>query len=140
MKVHSYLIFDGNCAEAFRFYQEVFGGELMVLPFADSPACDEVPPEHRDRTMHAGLNVGGELLMGSDTMPGMPYAGVQGCHVSIQADDKAHAERLFQVLSAGGKVEMPLQKTFWAEAFAMLNDRFGVPWMINFSGDCQPPA
>ena len=135
MKVHAYLIFDGQCAEAFRFYQQVLGGELLVMSFGDSPACGEVPAEHRDRTMHASLNSGGELLMGSDTMPGDPHDGIRGCHISIQADDLAHAERLYRELGAQGSVQMELQRTFWAEAFAMLTDRFGVPWMINFTGD-----
>jgi PhnB protein len=137
MNIHAYLIFDGHCAEAFRFYHQVFGGELVVMPFGDSPVRDEVPAEHRDRTMHAGLSVGGQLLMGSDTMPGEPYDGIKGCHISIQAEDVTHAERLFQTLSVGGSVQMALQATFWAERFAMLTDRFGVPWMINFDGDSQ---
>jgi PhnB protein len=140
MNIHAYLIFDGQCADAFRFYQQVFGGELMVLPFGDNPDCGKLPPEHRDRTMHASLNAGGQLLMGSDTMPGDAYDGIKGCHISIQADDLAHADRLYRALSAQGSVQMELQKTFWAEGFAMLTDRFGVPWMINFSGDCQVPA
>ena len=107
------------------------------MPFGESPVRDEVPAEHRDRTMHAGLSVGGQLLMGSDTMPGEPYDGIKGCHISIQAEDVTHAERLFQTLSVGGSVQMALQATFWAERFAMLTDRFGVPWMINFDGDTQ---
>ena len=110
------------------------------MPFADSPAGGDVAPEHRDRTMHASLNTGGELLMGSDTMPGDAHDGIKGCHISIQAEDMAQAERLYRALSAQGSVQMELQKTFWAEGFAMLTDRFGVPWMINFSGDCQVPA
>ena len=138
MKIHAYLIFDGQCADAFRFYQEVFGGELMVMPFDGSPACGDVAPEHRNRTMHAGLDIGGELLMGSDCMPGDAYDGVKGCHISVQADDMGHAERLYRQLGTQGSVQMELQRTFWAEGFAMLTDRFGVPWMINFSGDCQP--
>lgn len=137
MHIHAYLIFDGQCADAFRFYADVLGGELMVMTFGDSPVCDDVAPEHRSRTMHASLNRDGQLLMGSDTMPGHPYEGIKGCHISIQADDMAHAERVYRALSAQGSVEMELQKTFWAEGFAMLTDRFGVPWMINFSGDCQ---
>ncbi|MBB1520708.1 VOC family protein [Aquipseudomonas guryensis] len=137
MNIHAYLIFDGQCAEAFRFYAEVIGGELQVMDFADSPECGEIPPEHRDRTLHACLNRDGQLLMGSDTMPGQPYEGIKGCHMSLQADDMAQAEHLFQALSAGGQVQMPLQRTFWAEGFAMLTDRFGVPWMVNCSGDCQ---
>ncbi len=87
--------------------------------------------------MHAFRSRDGQLLMGSDTMPGQPYEGIKGCHISLQAEDMAQAERLFQALAAGGQVQMPLQRTFWAEGFAMLSDRFGVPWMINCSGDCQ---
>jgi PhnB protein len=140
MNIHAYLIFDGQCADAFRFYAEVLGGELLIMPFEGSPACADVAPEHLARTMHASLNRDGQLLMGSDSMPGDPYDGIKGCHISIQADDMAHAERLYRELSAQGSVQMELQKTFWAEGFAMLTDRFGVPWMINFSGDCQVPA
>ncbi|NMY39978.1 VOC family protein [Pseudomonas sp. WS 5013] len=137
MNIHAYLIFDGRCAEAFRFYAEAIGGELQLMSFADSPVYADVPPEHRERTMHACLSRDGQLLMGSDTMPGQPYEGIKGCHISLQAEDMAQAERLFQALAAGGQVQMPLQRTFWAEGFAMLSDRFGVPWMINCSGDCQ---
>lgn len=137
MKIHAYLIFDGQCAEAFKFYAEQLGGQLQVLPFADHPECGEMPPEQRERTLHACLSRYGELLMGSDTMPGQPYEGIKGCHVSLQVDSIKEAERLFAGLSAGGQVQMPLQRTFWAEGFAMLSDRFGVPWMINCSGDCQ---
>ncbi|HSX72321.1 MAG TPA: glyoxalase/bleomycin resistance/extradiol dioxygenase family protein [Pseudomonas sp.] len=140
MNIHAYLIFDGNCAEAFRFYQQVLGGELQVMTFGDSPACGDVAPEHRDRTMHACLCVGDQMLMASDCMPGDAHEGVKGCHMSIQADDMGHAERLYRELGAQGSVQMELQRTFWAEGFAMLTDRFGVPWMINYSGDCQPPA
>ncbi|MDX5371206.1 MAG: VOC family protein [Pseudomonadaceae bacterium] len=140
MKIHAYLIFDGQCAEAFRFYQQALGGELQLMSFADSPACGDVPAEHRERTMHACLSVGGELLMGSDCMPGDPYEGIKGCHISIQAEDMVQAERLYRALSAQGSVQMELQRTFWAEGFAMLSDRFGVAWMVNCSGDCPLPA
>lgn len=137
MNIHAYLIFDGQCAEAFRFYAEAIGGELQVMPFADNPGCDEIAPEHRGRTLHACLNRDGQLLMGSDTMPGDPYEGIRGCHISLQAENMVQAERLYRALGAGGSVQMELQRTFWAEGFAMLTDRFGVPWMINCSGDCQ---
>lgn len=138
MKIHAYLIFDGQCAEAFRFYQQVFGGELQVMSFADSPISGDVAPEHRSRTMHACLSHGGELLMGSDTMPGQPHEGVKGCHISVQAEGMAQAERLYRELSVQGSVQMELQKTFWAEGFAMLTDRFGTPWMINCTGNAMP--
>ena len=137
MNIHAYLIFDGQCAEAFRFYAEAIGGELQVMPFGDNPECGEIAPEHRERTLHACLNRDGQLLMGSDTMPGDPYDGIKGCHISLQAEDMVQAERLYRALGVGGSVQMELQRTFWAEGFAMLTDRFGVPWMINCSGDCQ---
>lgn len=136
MKIHAYLIFDGNCAEAFTFYAQCLGGTVNVMPFSDNPECaGELPADQRDRTLHACLMVGDEVLMGSDTMPGQPYAGVKGCHMSIQVQNIAEAERLFTALSAGGQVQMTLQQTFWAVRFGMLEDRFGVPWMINCEAD-----
>ncbi|MNN99654.1 hypothetical protein D3C81_2193570 [compost metagenome] len=85
--------------------------------------------------MHARLQVGDQVLMGSDTCQGMPYEGVKGCSISVNVDSKADARRVFDGLAEGGKVVMPLEKTFWAAAFGALEDRFGVSWMINCEHD-----
>lgn len=136
MIINPYLIFDGRCEEAFQFYAQCLGGTLeMMMPFGDSPACDSVPADHRDKIMHARLVVNGQALMASDNHPAYPYEGVKGCSISLNVDNIAEADRIFAVLSEGGSVQMPLEKTFWAARFGMATDRFGVPWMINCEHD-----
>ena len=134
MKLNIYLTFDGQCRAAFEFYQRRLGGEIMaMLPFGDSPMCDEVPESVRDKIMHACLVVDGQMLMGSDTTPEHPYEGINGSHIAIHVDSPEEAERLFAALAEDGTVVMPLAETFWALRFGMLVDQFGVPWMINCS-------
>ncbi|MFI8607947.1 VOC family protein [Pseudomonas sp. NPDC077649] len=137
MKIHAYLMFDGQCEAAFNRYAEVFGGQLEMMRYADSPEDMEVPAEYQQRIMHVCLTVGDQLLMASDNLPQYPYEGIKGCSVSLQVDNVPEAERLYAALSAGGSVQMELQATFWATRFAMLTDRFGVSWMINCAVDSQ---
>ena len=137
MKMHAYLMFDGQCEAAFNRYAEVFGGKLEMMRYADSPEDMEVPAEYQQRVMHVSLTVGEQLLMASDNLPQYPYEGIKGCSVSLQVDNVPEAERLYEALSAGGSVQMELQATFWATRFAMLTDRFGVYWMINCVVDSQ---
>jgi PhnB protein len=131
MKIHAYLMFDGQCEAAFNFYAECLGGTLEMMRYADSPEDMEVPVEFQQRIMHVCLTVGDQLLMASDTLPQSPYEGIKGCSISLQVDNVPEAERLYAALSAQGSVQMELQQTFWATRFAMLTDRFGVSWMIN---------
>lgn len=132
MKINAYLAFEDQCEAAFRFYAQCLGGTLEALNrFGDTPACEHVPASHRDRIMHARLVVGDQALMGSDSVPEHPYEGVKGCSIALNADSVAEAERVFNALSEGGHVIMPLGETFWAARFGMFVDRFGVPWMIN---------
>lgn len=136
MRLDPYLIFDGQCEAAFRFYEKCLGGTLEAMhTFADSPAGGEVPPEFRNRIMHARLVADGQVLMGSDTTPQYRHEGIKGCHLSLNVDSVAEAERLFTALAHGGSVQMALERTFWAERFGMCTDRFGVPWMINCEKD-----
>lgn len=136
MKINPYLIFDGNCEEAFKRYAEVFGGKLpMLMRFSDAPDGGQVPAEFNNRVMHVRLEVGDQVLMGSDNCPPMPYEGTKGVSISLNVDSKAEAKRIYDALSAGGQVTMELQQTFWAAAFAMFTDRFGVPWMVNCEQD-----
>ncbi len=131
-RIEAYLTFDGQCAEAMRFYERTLGGRLETLmTFADSPMADQAPPGSADRILHARLVVDGGDLMASDAPAGQPYAGMHGFALSLQYSDLAEARRVFDALAAGGRVEMPLQKVFWADAFGMVVDRFGTPWMIN---------
>jgi PhnB protein len=126
-----YLFFDGNCAEAMRFYERALGGKLEALmTHAQSPVAAQTPPGSANRIMHASLNLGDHRLMASDAMPGH-YEGMKGFSLSLSYPTAAEAKRVFDALAEGGKVTMPLDKTFWAEAFGMLVDRFGTPWMVN---------
>ena len=128
----AYLIFDGQCADAMRFYAKVLGGKLEpMMTFGDAPMCDQLPPGSADRIMHARLTLDGRTLMASDTPPGQPYEGIKGVSLSLLYPTVADAQRVYAALSEGGRVTMPLQKTFWAEVFGMVVDRFGTPWMIN---------
>ncbi|MGN8273667.1 VOC family protein [Pseudomonas sp. SMV71] len=133
MRIIPYLTFDGQCKQAFELYQSVLGGELFSMTFAEAPE-DVGMPKDADLIMHTCLTVGDFSLMASDCPPGQPYRKPQGVSVSLNVDSVAEAERLFQGLSAGGSVHMPLAKTFWAERFAMFEDRFGIAWMVNCEG------
>lgn len=131
MQVNPYLVFNGQCEEAFTFYHQILGGELgEMMRFAGSPAESEVPPELGRKIMHTQLTWGDWGIMGSDCMPGQ-YATPQGFSVSLQVPDSAEAERIFNALAEGGTIQMPLEKTFWAQRFGMTVDKFGIPWMIN---------
>lgn len=131
MHFRPYLNFDGTTAEAMKFYQSVFGGNLDLIKFRDAPGCEQMPAADADRVMHAYLAVGNDALMASDTMPGQPYEGMKNVGVTLAYDTADEARRVFDKLSAGGKVTMPVDKTFWAEAFGMLTDRFGTCWLVN---------
>jgi PhnB protein len=130
MQFTPYLNFNGDCASAFLFYQRVLGGTLEMKTHGDSPVAGEVPPNWHSRILHARLVIGEAVLMASDSPPEM-YARPQGLFVSIGVQEVAEAERIFKALAEGGSVMMPIGKTFWAERFGMLVDRFGTPWMIN---------
>jgi PhnB protein len=126
----AYLNFNGNCAEAFKFYERCFGGKIeFIQTFGESPMKDSVKPDQYGLVMHVTLKVDGDTLMGSDA-PGR-YEAPQGMYVSVTPKTLADGERIFSELSAGGKVEMPFQETFWSAGFGMAVDRFGVPWMVN---------
>ena len=136
MNVNPYLVFDGTCREAFEFYAKVLGGKIMaMMTHGDMPSDQPRPPEHRDKILHARMAIGDKLLMGSDASAER-YKPMQGFMVTLGIDDPAEAERVYDALSEGGNVEMPLTETFWAKKFGMLTDRFGTPWMIN----CEKPT
>ncbi|HEX8245647.1 MAG TPA: VOC family protein [Longimicrobium sp.] len=131
MLMNTYLFFDGRCAEAFRFYEQLLGGQIEFMQKAgETPERDRLPPEQHDSIMHVRMRVGDQVLMGSDA-PSPHFEKPQGFFVSLQIDEPAEAERIFNGLSEGAEVRMPLQKTFWAGRFGMLVDRFGTPWMVN---------
>ena len=136
MRMNPYLLFNGRCEEAFQFYSQCLGGKIeAMMPFAGTPAEQEVPAEWRKKIIHASLTVGDQVLMASDAPPGR-YEEPRGFSVSLNVKTPAEAERIFQALTENGKVQMPLQQTFWAARFGMVVDRFGIPWMVN----CEPAA
>jgi PhnB protein len=131
MHIHTYLLFDGTCGEAFRLYERVLGGKIdFIQTHGESPMKDQTPPDFLDKVMHVHMTVGDQVLMGSDAPPGH-FKQPQGFSVSLGVTDPAEAERVFNGLAEGGTVSMPLQKTFWSESFGMLVDRYGTPWMVN---------
>lgn len=140
MKTIPYLNFDGDCAEAFRFYADVLDGTITgMLSHGDSPIADQVPPEWHDRILNVHLVADGVELMGCDTPPGTE-AALSDTHLCLQVDSAGDVDRIFAALAAGGRVSMPVDRTFWAERFGMLVDRFGTPWMVNFEGAAAPTA
>jgi PhnB protein len=132
MAFRPYLAFAGNCRDAFTRYQEVFGGELVLLTMADMPADADAPAEGvvADAVMHAALTNGDDLLMGADDPSGGFTGTVHGMCVNCSVADVGEAKRVFDALSEGGEVQMPLGETFYSPAFGMCIDRYGTPWMI----------
>lgn len=138
--VNPYLIFNGNCEAAFLFYQSVFGGEFPYLgrfgemPPSDDPNCPPPPADEANRIMHVSLPISKEtILMGSDStsQSGDVIMG-SNISVSINTETRAEADKLFNGLSAGGNVMMPMTDTFWGAYFGMFTDKFGINWMVNF--------
>ena len=137
MAFHPYLNFGGNCRQAFTRYQEIFGGELVLMSMSDMPSEEAVPADQADLIMHAALRFGDNLLMASDDPTGN-FAGVQGMYVNYSVADVAEAERVFTALADSGEVTMPLADTFWSPMFGMCVDQFGTPWMVNAEPAEQP--
>lgn len=134
---NTYLNFNGNCEEAFNFYKSVFGGEFIYIGrFGDMPPSEEFPVVEADKNkvMHVSLPIGSSILMGSDNGSEYEASFVKGNNfsVSINADSREEADKLFNGLSAGGKTIMPMNDTFWGAYFGMFTDKFGVNWMVNY--------
>ncbi len=137
--VNVYLTFNGDCKEAFDFYKSVFGGDYAsISTFGEMPPQEGMPPvseDEKDRIMHVALPISNEtMLMGSDT--GGEWAGnfQKGNNFSISANtaSKQEADRIFNALSDGGKIMMPMDNTFWGSYFGMFSDKYGINWMVSF--------
>jgi PhnB protein len=130
--VHPYLFFGGRCEEALEFYRTALGAEVVMLSrFKESPEPQPGLPEcFEEKVMHASIRIGETMLMASDGRC-EGQANYEGFSLSITVPDEAEATRVFAALSEGGLVTMPLAKTFWAAQFGMLQDRFGVGWMVS---------
>lgn len=139
---NTYLTFNGNCEEAFTFYKSVFGGDFNYMG-----RFNEMPPQEGNqmseadgnKIMHVSLPIGTSILMGSDTGGEWAISFAQGNNfsISISADSKEEADRLFGGLAEGGNITMPLSDTFWGDYFGMLVDKFGVAWMMSFNKNAQ---
>ncbi|HWR36798.1 MAG TPA: VOC family protein [Clostridia bacterium] len=136
MELDAYLTFNGECEAAFKFYEQCLGGKIeAMMTHGGSPAAEHVPPDWHKKILHARMTIGDRVLMASDAPPDR-YQQPQGFSIALGIKELAEAERIFQALAENGKVQMPLQKTFWALRFGMVVDRFGTPWMIN----CEQPS
>jgi PhnB protein len=135
MRANVYLSFNGNCATAFKFYEQALGAKiLMCMTYGESPMGDKTPEAMRNAVIHARIAVGDTFIMGSDAPPDRQTTP-QGFSVAINTEDPAEADRVFAAMSANGTVTMPIQETFWAKRFGMLIDQFGIAWMVN----CEKP-
>lgn len=131
MQLSTYLVFNGECETAFKFYEQCLGGKIeTMMRHEGSPMAARLPAEWGKKILHAALKVDGNVVMGSDAPP-EHYEKPQGFSVSISIDDAKRAERIFNALAEKGIVRMPFQQTFWAFRFGMVVDRFGIPWMVN---------
>jgi PhnB protein len=152
MQLNAYLNFNGNAAEALKFYERHLGARVeysmtygeappMGEPNPDQPGCagTDFPRDWDGKIMHARMTLGNTIVMVSDAPPGM-YKPAQGIEMTLNVDDPKEAERLFKALGDGGQVKMPLAETFWAEKFGAVTDRFGIPWMINCEGKMKQAA
>ena len=131
MQLNPYLIFNGNCEEALKFYEQTLEGKIEALfHFEGTPAAESAPPEWRHKVLHATLVVDDQRLMASDAPPGH-YEQPKGISVSISLKDRARGEKIFNALAENGTVQMPFAATFWSSGFGMCIDRFGIPWLVN---------
>jgi PhnB protein len=126
----TYLNFDGSTREAMQFYQRCLGGDLMMQRFAEVKV--DVPPEAKDRIVHAKLTVGASTLMASDTLPGMAPHNGDNFSICLICESSEETEKFFTALGQNGKVTLPLQDMFWGARFGMIVDQFGVNWMFNY--------
>jgi PhnB protein len=139
--IQPYLFFNGNCEQAVEFYRTALGAQVqMMMRYKESPEPPPpgmVPPGFENKIMHTSFTVGQTTVMASDgCSEGKP--SFEGFSLSISVSSPADADRIFNALSAGGKVKLPLAKTFWSPRFGMVEDRFGVGWMVSVPGQGQP--
>lgn len=133
-----YLHFNGNSEQAFSFYTSVFGKELIIAQrYGEMPGGDKMPPEHQEKMMHISLQLTpATMLMGSDVIEEKENPALtagNNFHICVQAESEKEADKLFTALSDGGRIEMPMNKTFWGAYFGMCKDQFNILWMINFT-------
>jgi PhnB protein len=130
MKLHTYLNYGGNCAQAFRFCEKHLGGKIsMMMTHGEQPNAKDVPPYQKDAILYARMSIGETDLLGSD-VPSERFQPMRSVYLSLSVNTTREAEHIFALLSNGGETFMPMQETFFAHRFAMLRDKFGTSWMI----------
>jgi PhnB protein len=130
MKLNTYLNYGGNCAEAFRFYEEHLGGKInFMMTFAQMPDPKQIPPGMEDGVLHVAMNLGETMIMASDVPPER-FQPMRSVYLSLGVDSDEEAEHVYKLLAEGGEIFMPIQETFFATRFAMLRDKFGTSWMV----------
>ena len=139
--INPYLAFKGNCEEAFEFYRSQFGGDFAVKMYMNDIDCGmPIPAGAEKKIMHIALPIKGNMLMASDAVDGMgaPFQSGNNYSVSVSGDTEEEARKLFDGLSAGGNVVMPVADAFWGGLFGMFTDKFGIQWMVSFDKRQQP--
>ena len=137
LQINPYLNFNGNTEEAFNFYKSVFGGEFrMLMRFKDTPEAGNIPADARNQIMHVSLPLGKDnVLMGTDAPESMGFGLKVGnnVHISLHAESREEADKLFNGLSFGGNIQMPMADMFWGDYYGSFTDKFGVQWMVSFT-------
>jgi PhnB protein len=130
MQLHTYLNYGGNCEQAFQFYEQHLGGKItFLMRHGEQPNSATVAPEWKNAVLHARMTIGGTELLGADIPPDR-FQPMRSAYLTLNVNSTGEAERLYELLTDGGQIFMPIQQTFFASRFAMLRDRFGTSWMI----------
>jgi PhnB protein len=130
MQLYTYLNYGGNCAQAFRFYEQHLGGKIsMMMTHGQAPDQSQVPAGWKDAVLHARMTIGGAELLGADIPPDR-FQPMRSAYLTLSVDSTPEAERIYALLSENGEIFMKMQETFFAHRFAMLRDRFGTSWML----------
>ncbi len=139
MSLEPYLFFNGNCADAMRFYEKALDGKLeMMMKASEAPVKSEHDKDNPNGILHAAVSVQGSRILASDWMSPDPYPGMKGVSLAIAYPTIDEAKKKFEALAAGGRVNMPLDKTFWVESFGMVTDKFGTNWMVSGGKPASP--
>ena len=137
MKLDIYINYNGNCREAFAFYEKYLGGRItMMMTFGQLPDGSPIPEEKKNQILHARMEIGGAVLMGADIPGAEP---MRSAYLTMRVESIAKAEKMYSLLSEGGEIFMKMEETFFARRFAMLRDRFGTSWMLLYEEDAMNP-
>lgn len=127
MRLDLYVNYRGTCEQAFRFYERHLGGRITGIARHGENPNPNIPADWKDKVLHARIEIGGTVLMGADIPSAEP---MRSAYLSLTLDREAEAERIYALLAEGGEIFMKMEKTFFANRFAMLRDRFGTSWML----------